>query len=71
MAERITPLRLESPAVGLRPTMALCDAGIRIDPLVSVPMAHAAKFAAVATPEPPLDPPGARVRSYGFNVCPP
>jgi hypothetical protein len=41
----------------------LCDDGIRIEPLVSVPMVNAAKFAAAATPDPPLDPPGARDRS--------
>ena len=34
-------------------------------------MPTAAKFAAIAAPVPPLDPPGLRVGSYGFLVCPP
>ena len=57
------PARLDRPADGRRPTMVLCELGMRIEPLVSVPMVNAAKFAAAATPEPPLEPPGARVRS--------
>ena len=38
---------------------------------MSVPIPTAAKFAAIAAPVPPLDPPGLRVGSYGFLVCPP
>ena len=49
----------------------LCELGIRMDPLVSVPSVAAAKFIVAATAEPPLLPPGARVRSYGSSVWPP
>ena len=52
------PARLERPADGRRPTSELCELGIRIDPLVSVPSVKAAKHAAAAEPEPPLEPPG-------------
>ena len=38
---------------------------------VSLPVPSTAKLAAMAAPVPPLDPPGVRVRSYGFSVCPP
>ncbi len=62
------PARLDRPADGRSPTRALCALGIRIEPLVSVPMANAAKLAAAATADPPLDPPGARPMSYGFSV---
>src|SRR5262245_53400140 len=65
------PARLERPYDGRRPTQLLCELGIRIDPLVSVPSVAAAKFIVAATADPPLLPPGARVRSYGFRVCPP
>ena len=48
------------------------DAGWRIDPPVSVPIAHGARHAATATPEPLLEPPGVRgvVRSHGFQGVP-
>src|SRR5215831_9026205 len=65
------PARLERPSDGRRPTQLLCELGILIDPLVSVPSVAAAKLIAAATADPPLLPPGARVRSYGFRVCPP
>ena len=64
------PVRLDSPCVPRRPTRLLCDAGLRIDPHVSLPMPAAAKLAATAAPVPPLEPPGLRSRSYGFFVCP-
>ena len=38
---------------------------------MSVPVPSTAKLAAMAAPVPPLDPPGVRVRSYGFRVWPP
>src|ERR687891_697947 len=41
-------------------------AGWRIDPPVSVPIAHGALPAATAAAEPPDDPPGTRSRSHGF-----
>jgi len=64
------PVRLDSPCVPRRPTRSLCDAGLRIDPQVSLPMPATAKFAATAAPVPPLEPPGLRSRSYGFLVWP-
>ena len=57
------PVRLDSPCVPRRPTRSLCDAGLRIDPQVSLPMPATAKFAATAAPVPPLEPPGLRSRS--------
>src|SRR6188768_1816894 len=45
--------------------------GETIEPSVSVPIAAAARFAAVAAPEPELEPDGERSSAYGFFVCPP
>src|ERR1039457_3973944 len=39
-----------------------------IEPPVSDPRATVAKFAATAAADPPLDPPGTRVRSRGLRV---
>ncbi len=60
------PLRLQRPSVGLMPTRELLLDGETIDPSVSVPMAIAARFAAIAAPEPELDPDGFRSSAYGF-----
>src|SRR5258706_10781082 len=65
------PERLHSPTVGLIPTMPLMEAGHATDPLVSVPIATAHRFAAAATPDPELDPHGLRSSTYGFFVWPP
>src|SRR5580765_8943369 len=65
------PERLTRPSVGLMPTSALTFDGETIDPSVSVPTATAARFAAIATPEPELEPDGLRSSAYGFFVCPP
>ena len=54
------PLRLTSPTVGFRPTMPLMDAGLTIDPSVSVPTAMVHRFAATATADPELEPDGVR-----------
>ena len=54
------PPRLTSPTVGFRPTIPLMDAGLTIEPSVSVPMATAQRFAATATADPELDPEGVR-----------
>ncbi len=67
----MTPARLTSPRVGRMPTRLFAEAGERIDWPVSLPVPSSAMFAAIATPVPPLDPPGVRVRSYGFSTCPP
>ncbi len=42
------PVRLDSPCVPRRPTRLLCDAGLRIDPQVSLPLPAAPEVAAVA-----------------------
>ena len=48
------------PYVGFNPTVPVNDAGCRIDPPVSVPVAPAHRFAATAAEEPPEEPPGVR-----------
>src|ERR1700733_1715728 len=60
------PARLTRPKVGFSPTVPHKAAGIRIDPPVSEPIATGTIRAATAAPDPPLDPPGTRVRSHGF-----
>ena len=47
------------PYGGLKPTMPLNDAGMRIEPPMSEPLASVAVPAARAAPEPPLEPPTA------------
>ena len=66
-----TPARLTSPRDGTTPISALFDAGLRTETPVSVPRPTVAKLAAIATPVPPLDPPGFFARLYGFRICPP
>src|SRR3954471_8519117 len=65
------PLRLNRPSVGLIPTRPLLLEGDTIEPSVSVPTATTARLAAIAAPEPELDPDGLRSSAYGFFVCPP
>ena len=65
------PVRLTRPTVGLMPTIPLTFAGQVTDPFVSVPSAATAKLAAIADPEPELDPQGERERSWGLRHCPP
>src|SRR6185295_18755112 len=65
------PLRLTRPSVGLMPTSPFVVDGDTIDPSVSVPIAAALRFAAIAAPEPELEPDGLRSSTYGFFVCPP
>jgi hypothetical protein len=50
------PLRLTRPRVGLMPTMPQLEAGETIEPSVSVPTASVARLAAMAAPEPELEP---------------
>ena len=59
------PRRLSeiSPNVGFSPTTPHADAGMRIDPPVSVPIDAHPMPAATAAAEPPLEPPGERVGS--------
>src|SRR5262245_21671006 len=66
-----TPLRLTSPSVGLMPTTLLAPDGHTIEPSVSVPIAATARLAAIAEPEPLLEPHGLRSSTYGLAVCPP
>ena len=54
------PERLTSPTVGFRPTIPLTDEGHTTEPLVSVPIAPAQKFAETAAPDPEEDPHGFR-----------
>src|SRR5436189_183927 len=53
------------------PTSPLLLAGDTIDPSVSVPTAAPPRLAAIAAPEPELDPDGFLSSAYGFFVCPP
>ena len=50
------------------PTTPHRAAGWRMEPPVSVPRVHGASAAATAAADPPLDPPGTRVRSHGLRV---
>ncbi len=52
------------------PETPVSEAGWRIEPPVSVPMARGARPAATAAAEPPPDPPGIRSRSQGLCVLP-
>src|SRR5215475_15380611 len=58
------------PKVGLIPKMPVHEAGIRIEPPPSVPMASGPIPAATAALAPPLDPPGVRSRFHGLRVIP-
>ncbi len=65
------PARERSPTVGFTPTRALLFEGETIEPSVSVPTAAAARFAAIAAPDPELEPEGVRSSAYGFRHWPP
>src|SRR5579864_4611606 len=65
-----TPRTLTRPNVGFNPTTPQNDAGIRIEPPVSVPVANGTIPAATAAADPPLDPPGMRSRSHGLWIAP-
>src|SRR3954468_6497557 len=65
------PDRPINPTVGLMPTRPAAADGDVTEPSVSVPMAIAQQFAAVAEPDPELEPDGVRSSAYGFRVCPP
>ncbi len=53
----MTPARLTSPNVGMRPTMPHSEAGPRIEPPVSEPSATGTMPAATAAPDPDDEPP--------------
>ena len=65
------PVADSTPTVGLNPTMPFTCAGQIIEPLVSVPKASVASPAAMAAPEPELEPQGERSRICGVLTCPP
>jgi hypothetical protein len=62
------PALLTRPNVGLIPTVLHSDDGIRIEPPVSEPLPPKHIPAASAAAVPPLDPPGMRDVSHGFEV---
>src|SRR5262245_58454801 len=66
----MTPERLVRPSVGLMPTSELWDDGQTIEPSVSVPRAAAARLAAIALPDPELEPHGLWSSTYGSRVWP-
>ena len=69
-AKAIMPKRDAKPYVGLRPERPHKDAGCRMDPPVSVPVAAAHNLAATAAALPPELPPGTRLLSHGFCTLP-
>ncbi len=56
--------------MGFSPTIPQSAAGWRIEPPVSVPIAHGASPAATAAADPPLEPPGTRSVSHGLRTTP-
>lgn len=56
--------------VGLKPNTPQQEAGILIDPPPSLACAIGTMPAATAAADPPLDPPGVRVRPQGLHVGP-
>jgi hypothetical protein len=52
------------------PTIPQSAAGWRIEPPVSVPIAHGARRPATAAALPPDDPPGTRPESQGLSTGP-
>ena len=65
-----TPVLGTSPYVGLSPAMPQIDAGIRMLPPVSEPIAPKAQPAATDAPEPLLDPPVTLLVSHGLATVP-
>jgi hypothetical protein len=59
-----------APSVGLNPTTPQKDAGMRIEPPASVPVAMGTAPAASVAPEPALEPPGFFAGSHGLRVTP-
>ena len=58
------------PYVGFNPYTPLNEAGWRIEPPVSVPVANSTMSNATATAEPPEDPPATRSLSQALCVGP-
>ena len=55
---------------GFSPTSPVCEAGRRIEPPPSCPIASGAMPAATAATAPPLEPPGVSARFQGLRVAP-
>ena len=64
------PVLLIRPSVVFNPYTPQKEAGIRIEPPVSLATASGTMPAATAAAEPPLDPPAMRSRSHGLRVDP-
>src|SRR6266508_5076255 len=64
------PKRLTRPYVGLMPTTPQYAAGMRIDPLLSVPTEPKISDALTAAAEPPLEPPGTQLSFHGLWTGP-
>src|ERR1700712_1220220 len=58
------------PRLGLNPKSPQHDAGMRMEPPPSPPLAKGTKRAAIAAAEPPLDPPGECAADQGLRVGP-
>src|SRR4029450_6245233 len=58
------------PQLGLWPNTPLNDAGMRIDPPMSVPISNDVSPVATAAPAPPDEPPGTRSAFHGLTVVP-
>src|SRR5271156_855019 len=67
----MTPCRLTRPKVGRRPVTPQRPEGLRIDPLVSVPIANATHPPAVADPGPADDTLDPCSVFNGFFICSP
>src|SRR5258708_10817627 len=67
----IAPFTGTRPNVGGNPTTPHGSAGVRMDPKLSVPMENAHRAAAVAAPEPELEPPAGSAGFHGFLHFPP
>ena len=66
----ITPCRLTSPRVGRKPYTPHSEAGSRIEPSASPPIATGTRPAASAAAHPPDEPPAVRAGSCGLRVAP-
>src|ERR1700737_2391822 len=63
--------RIETrPYVGFSPTTLQYDAGVRMEPPVSVPSAPKQRSVATAAADPPDDPPGLRSSAHGLRTAP-
>src|SRR3989441_8519126 len=66
----ITPPTSMDPKAGLNPATPQSEAGMRMDPPVSLPTAQAPKTPAPAPPAPPEDPPPPRPVVWGVRKVP-